>query len=271
MSNSFSARIRQFTQRLRETTQIQQFFPEQSSSESQALAKDLAAAGEVVSQMSQVVMEVDFLNQLHSRLVNEQEVLQQEKADLETRVFELQQERNELEPQVMYLREQLSQASFQLEQTQNRERNLSDRERQLTEIVAQLERRRAVLNQAIETLTNQEADSIVRNQELTRVVEENERKATQYFDTVSSYKAWLEELKAQAEEKAAELRAMGVEPHPKPFEDPEPEDPTPVPKEPAYVNQPYPQDDPFAEAEHSYWDEPVNPSPTSPFLDNPWG
>jgi chromosome segregation ATPase len=164
MASNFSFRFKQFTQRLRETTQLPQFFTDQATSETQNLARELALVGEYATQLSQVVMEVDFLNQLYTRLLNEREVLQQEKDHLEARVFELQQERNETEPQVMYLREQLSQASFQLEQTQNRERSLSERERQLSEIVAQLERRRAVLNQAIENLTNQEADYTVSHQ-----------------------------------------------------------------------------------------------------------
>lgn len=268
MANNFSFRFRQFTQRLRETTQLPQFFAEQATSETQSLARDLALVGEYATQLSQVVMEVDFINQLYTRLLNEREVLQQEKDNLEARVFELQQERNETEPQVMYLREQLSQASFQLEQTQNRERSLSERERQLTEIVAQLERRRAVLNQAIENLTNQEADYTVRTKELEEVVLDNERKAKQYLEAVNHYRAYLEELNAQVEEAQAKLRSLGVEP--KPADLPRVEDmekPTPIPASPpptpAYMPPPPPQQPP-PQQQGGYWSD-------NPFGDDPWG
>lgn len=286
-TNSFSSRLRQFTDRLKTSTRIDNFFAEQSSSEGQALAKDLQAAGECVSQLSQVVMEVEILNQLHSRLVYEKESLQQEKADLETNVFELQQERNEIEPQVMYLREQLSQASIQLEQTQNRERNLSDRERQLTDIVAQLERRRAVLNQTIENLTNQEADYIVRTQELGKIVEESEKKAQGYIDAVNYYQTWLNELKAQVEEEEKKLKAMGIEPPTHTPPEPEPLDeqylkipePSYMPHQPAFEAY-----EPEEENDNDYWDVPMPPPPepvpdrrydyppppSSPFNEDPW-
>ncbi|MDX2272502.1 MAG: hypothetical protein NW237_11235 [Cyanobacteriota bacterium] len=263
MVNSFSSRLKLFTQRLRETTQIPNFFADQSPSESQNLAKELAEAGECVLQLSQVVMEVEILNQLHSRLVYEREVLQQEKTDLETRVFELQQERSEIEPQVMYLREQLSQASIQLEQTQNRERNLSDRERQLTEIVAQLERRRAVLNQTIENLTNQEADYTVRTKELSQIVTESDKKAKQYMEAVNSYKSYLEELQAQVIEEQSKLKAMGVNP----LERSLPDIPTPPPPEAPPLPPRRADPAPAYPASGSYWDEPTS----SPFSDNPWG
>jgi chromosome segregation ATPase len=268
MANNFSFRFKQFTQRLRETTQLPQFFAEQTTSETQNLARDLASVGEYATQLSQVVMEVDFINQLYTRLLNEREVLQQEKDNLEARVFELQQERNETEPQVMYLREQLSQASFQLEQTQNRERSLSERERQLAEIVAQLERRRAVLNQAIENLTNQEADYTVRTKELEEVVYDNEKKAKQYLEAANHYRAYLEELNAQVEETQAKLRSLGVEP--KPADLPRVEDmekptpiPTPPPPAPPEYMPPMPQQPPPPQ-QGGYWSD-------SPFGDDPWG
>ncbi len=267
MASNFSFRFKQFTQRLRETTQLPQFFTEQATSETQNLARELALVGEYATQLSQVVMEVDFLNQLYTRLLNEREVLQQEKDNLEARVFELQQERNETEPQVMYLREQLSQASFQLEQTQNRERSLSERERQLSEIVAQLERRRAVLNQAIENLTNQEADYTVRTKELEAVVHENEKKAKQYLEAANHYRAYLEELNAQVQETQAKLRSLGVEP--KPADLPRLEDmekptpiPTPPPSTPISYPPPPPQQPPPSQS-GGYWSE-------SPFEDDPW-
>ncbi|MEN9222357.1 MAG: hypothetical protein Q6M04_07960 [Thermostichus sp. BF3_bins_97] len=267
MANNFSFRFKQFTQRLRETTQLPQFFAEQTTSETQNLARDLALVGEYATQLSQVVMEVDFINQLYTRLLNEREVLQQEKDNLEARVFELQQERNETEPQVMYLREQLSQASFQLEQTQNRERSLSERERQLAEIVAQLERRRAVLNQTIENLTNQEADYTVRTKELEEVVYDNEKKAKQYLEAANHYRAYLEELNAQVEETQAKLRSLGVEPQPADLprvEDMEKPTPIPTPPPPAPAEyMPPPQQPPPAQ-QGGYWSD-------SPFGDDPWG
>jgi chromosome segregation ATPase len=277
MANSFSSRFKQFTQRLRETTQIP-LFTEQQSSESQSLARELSEAGDCVIQLSQVVMEIEILNQLHTRLVYEREALQQEKADLETRVFELQQERNELEPQVMYLREQFNQATLQLEQTQNRERNLSDRERQLTEIVAQLERRRAVLNQTIENLTGQEADFIVRMKELSTSVTENEKKAKQYIDVVNHYKAYLEELKAQVEEQKALLQSMGVKPKEQSLPDhPEPAKPAANPPQSNGYSSSAPSDSPS----DLFWDEvpevpgqpatPPSPTESDQLWGNPWG
>ncbi|MGK7906884.1 MAG: hypothetical protein AB4040_06595 [Synechococcus sp.] len=208
----FSVRFRQLTQRLLDQTQIKEIFNEPEVSESQGIARQLAEAGDRITQLSQVVAEAEVLSQLHNSLVNECESLRMEKSNLESFVLDLHQERNEIEPQVMYFRDELTQAQGRLEEVQTRERSLSDRERQLTDIVAQLERRRAVLNQTIENLTNQEADFIVRTQELSQAIETREEQATQMMQTVSHFTVSLDELVGQVEEKRAELKAMGVDP-----------------------------------------------------------
>ncbi|MEL7474666.1 MAG: hypothetical protein AAGJ55_00335 [Cyanobacteria bacterium J06555_12] len=208
----FSVRFRQLTQRLLDQTQIKEIFNEPEVSESQGIARQLAEAGERVTQLSQVVAEAEVLSQLHNSLVNECESLRMEKSNLESFVLDLHQERNEIEPQVMYFRDELAQAQGRLEEVQTRERNLSDRERQLTDIVAQLERRRAVLNQTIENLTNQEADFIVRTQELSKAIETREEQATQMMQTVSHFTVSLDELLTQVDEKRAELKALGTDP-----------------------------------------------------------
>ena len=100
----FSVRFRQLTQRLLDQTQIKEIFNEPEVSESQGIARQLAEAGERVTQLSQVVAEAEVLSQLHNSLVNECESLRMEKSNLESFVLDVHQERNEIEPQVMYFR-----------------------------------------------------------------------------------------------------------------------------------------------------------------------
>jgi chromosome segregation ATPase len=287
----FSNRFRQLTQRLLDQTQIKDFFNEQEVSDSQNLARQLAEAGDRVSQLSQVVAEAEVLSQLHRTLVNECEALRMEKSSLENHVLDLHQERNEIEPQVLFLRDEFNQIQAQLEQTQNRERNLSDRERQLTEIVAQLERRRAVLNQTIENLTNQEADYIVRTQELAQIIGTREQQAAQMMQTVSHLNVTLDELRTQLEEKQAKLIAMGVEPDPEVTQQLEEaqavsdevaestEEPAPAPafstddpwmRGADSPNGNYPPPPP-SEDQQPFEPGPYAPIPSSPFNDNPWG
>ncbi|MEO0353888.1 MAG: hypothetical protein AAF268_03610, partial [Cyanobacteria bacterium P01_A01_bin.3] len=104
----FSVRFRQLTQRLLDQTQIKEIFNEPEVSESQGIARQLAEAGERVTQLSQVVAEAEVLSQLHNSLVNECESLRMEKSNLESFVLDLHQERNEIEPQVMYFRDELA-------------------------------------------------------------------------------------------------------------------------------------------------------------------
>ncbi len=207
-----SSRIRSFTQRVLDQSQIRDFFSEPDVKDSQQIARELAEAGDRVVQMAQVFAEVEILNQLHNRLVGECEGLRYEKSNLETQVMDLNQERNDIEPQVFVLRDELQRATSQLDQTQQRERMLSDRERQLTDIVAQLERRRAVLNQAIENLTTKEADYIVRTQELSKTISDREQHANQLMEAVNHFNTTIAELKGQAEEEIARLKALGIEP-----------------------------------------------------------
>lgn len=244
----FSNRLRSFTQRILDQSQIRDFFAEPDVKDSQQLARELAEAGDRVVQMAQVFAEVEILNQLHNRLVSECEGLRYEKAGLETQVIDLNQERGDIEPQVYVLRDELQRATSQLDQTQQRERMLSDRERQLTDIVAQLERRRAVLNQAIENLTTQEADFIVRTQELAKAVSDREQHANQLMQAVNHFNTTLAELKGQAEEEIARLRALGIEPK---FDLPV------IPEPPAPEPQTWPEDEyDDYEDDEPYTDEP---------------
>jgi hypothetical protein len=122
-----------------------------------------------------------------------------------------------------------------------------------------------VLNQAIENLTNQEADYTVRNKELEAVIKDNERKAKQYLEAANHYRAYLEELNAQIQEAQAKLRSLGVEP--KPADLPRLEDmekPTPIPTPPPStpIGYPPPQQPPPPQS-GGYWSD-------SPFDDDPW-